>query len=63
MRAYRRSLFAIVAFLGLALPVAGENEPGPGNDYGRSRIGGMTGAIEWEWLLHGTGLDDWTESG
>ena len=62
--ASRKIPFAVIAFLLLATawPSAGE-APGPGNDYGRDRIGGMKGAIEWESLLHGKGLDGWTESG
>ena len=35
---------------------------GPADDYGRSKLGGMTVAIAWETLLSGDGLDGWTET-
>lgn len=35
---------------------------GPADDYGRSSLGGMTGAIAWETLLSGDGLEGWTET-
>lgn len=44
--ASRTTPFAVMAFLALAWPSAGE-APGPENDYGRDSIGGMKGAIEW----------------
>ena len=53
--------FAVIAFFALAVPSAGK-DPGPGNDYGRDRIGGMKGAIEWEPLLQELSLNgpaDW----
>jgi hypothetical protein len=59
--ASRESLLSVIVLLSLAFPVAAEIEPGPENDYGRTRQGGLS--IEWEPLLHGTGLDGWRESG
>ena len=50
-----------LALLVSAVPVAAEVEPGPENDYGRSRPGGLI--IEWRSLLGGTGLEGWRESG
>ncbi|MCY3763769.1 MAG: hypothetical protein OXH50_21190 [Gemmatimonadetes bacterium] len=43
--ASRKFPFAVIAFLALAWPSAGE-DPGRENDYGRDSIGGMKGAIE-----------------
>lgn len=37
--------------------------PGPDNDYGRPTIGGSQGAIGWESLLVGEGLEGWEVQG
>lgn len=47
------------ALVGLALCAASASA----QDYGRSDLGGSQGAIEWESLLTGDGLDGWAVNG
>ena len=52
-------LLLTLALLSLISPAAADDRPVPEDDYGRARIGGMRGAIEWESMLHGEGLKGW----
>ena len=45
--------------LSIVSPEAADEQPGSEEDYGRSRIGGMTGRIHWESMLTGDGLEGW----
>lgn len=41
-------------------PAFSDDRPGSEDNYGRARIGGMTGRIMWESMLAGEGLEGWT---
>ncbi len=56
-----RKLVAVI-FIATAWSV-GTAVAGPENDYGRPKIGGSQGSIEWESLLQGEGLDRWEING
>lgn len=61
-----RLLIRLIAFVCVALMLAAQvladSDPGPRNNYGRDKLGGMKGAIKWEPLLHGDGLDGWRDT-
>ena len=46
--------------LSATTPAFANDRPGSEDDYGRARIGGMTGMITWESMLQGDGLEGWT---
>ena len=52
-------LFLALALLSVISPAGADDRPVSEDDYGRARIGGMRGAIEWESMLHGEGLKGW----
>ncbi len=52
-------LILTLVLLSVMSPAAADDRPGSEDDYGRARIGGMRGAIEWESMLHGEGLKGW----
>lgn len=55
--ATRAGLTALLAWTAIA---SGHGDaPDMAMDYGRGRIVGMKGRIEWESMLHGDGLDGW----
>ena len=56
------AFFALISLGVFALQVLAE-EPGHGNDYGRTGLMGMRGNIEWESLLQGDGLEGWKDTG
>ena len=45
--------------LSVTSPSAADEQPGSEGDYGRARIGGMTGRIKWESMLRDDGLEGW----
>lgn len=45
--------------LSMMSPAAADDQSGSEDDYGRGRIGGMTGWIHWESMLTGDGLEGW----
>ena len=51
-------LLFTLAFLPV-MSAAAEDQIGSEADYGRAKIGGMHGAIKWESMLHGDGLEGW----
>ncbi len=66
VREWRHMRPTIAAGVAVLLKMAGSSgaaEPGPENDYGRPKIGGSQGPIEWESLLHGDALDGWEVNG
>ena len=52
--------FVLVFFLlSVMSPATADDQPGSADDYGRARIGGMTGRIKWESMIQGEGLKGW----
>ena len=62
MRWLIRRIAVVCVALMLATQVFADSDPGPRNNYGRDKLGGMKGAIKWESLLHGDGLDGWRDT-
>lgn len=55
------SVFSFILILQSAMtPAFASGRPNSEDDYGRARIGGMTGMITWESMLQGEGLEGWT---
>ncbi len=55
-------MIGLVALIAMAGSI-GAAERGPENDYGRPKLGGSQGVIEWKSLLQGEGLDGWEVNG
>ncbi|MDE3001388.1 MAG: hypothetical protein OXU79_20110 [Gemmatimonadota bacterium] len=53
-------LFFILVLQSAITPAFADNRLDSEGDYGRARIGGMTGWIMWESMLTGEGLEGWT---
>jgi hypothetical protein len=60
MRTAGIALLLNLVILTTGTSVFADGDPGPRNTYGRDRLGGMRGEINWQSLLSGEGLDGWT---